>query len=178
MMASIRPAEPPTEIEAGDIHEVLSNERRQLTIQFLNEEGETMSVRELSERIAAFESGEDPPPRNIRQSAYVALHQVHLPKLDNLNVVEYNDASKTVSLSSSAKRVSSYMDKSSHTTTGEPYIVIAVVGLVLIGVIRAGFPVPNAVNPSWIGLLMLLVTISVATIQVRRGDLSLFRHFR
>ena len=71
-----------TELEAVEIHDVLSNERRQMVLDRLRESGGTMSARDLSEYIAERETGESPPPRNIRQSAYVSLHQTHLPKLD------------------------------------------------------------------------------------------------
>ena len=67
-----------------EIHDVLSNERRQKVLELLRDNGHdgSMTARELSERIAEHETGESPPPRNIRQSAYVSLHQTHLPKLD------------------------------------------------------------------------------------------------
>lgn len=50
--------------------------------------GGTLTARELSERIIAEETGESPPPRNIRQSAYVELHETQLLKLDDLEIVE------------------------------------------------------------------------------------------
>ncbi|MFC7044116.1 hypothetical protein ACFQH6_00675 [Halobacteriaceae archaeon GCM10025711] len=55
-----------------------------------------LSAGELAERIASLETGETPPPRNARQSAYVSLHQTHLPKLDELGIVDYDSNSKVV----------------------------------------------------------------------------------
>ena len=82
----------PGDLEAVEIHDVLSNERRQMVIDRLRESEGTLSARDLSEFIAERETGESPPPRNIRQSAYVSLHQTHLPKLDELGLVVLDDA--------------------------------------------------------------------------------------
>jgi hypothetical protein len=77
-------------LDEGDIHDVLRNERRRHTLELLRDNGETSSVRDLSEEVAALETGESPPPRNIRQSVYVSLHQTHLPKLDDLGIAVYD----------------------------------------------------------------------------------------
>ena len=76
------------DLAAVDIHDVLSNERRRMVLSILHEEDtRSTTARDLSERIAEMETGQSPPPRNIRQSAYVSLHQTHLPKLDELEVL-------------------------------------------------------------------------------------------
>jgi DNA-binding transcriptional ArsR family regulator len=98
------------ELAAVDIHDVLSNERRRMVLSILRDENGHTTARELSERIAELETGQTPPPRNIRQSAYVSLHQTHLPKLDNLGIVDYDESTKTVSLTDRARRVSVYME--------------------------------------------------------------------
>ena len=82
------------------IHEVLSNDRRRMAIEYL-QDGD-LTLRELSERIAEAETGESPPPRNIRQSAYVSLQQTHIPKLAELDIVNYDEESKVVSLAEAA----------------------------------------------------------------------------
>ena len=123
----------PAELDAVEIHHVLSNERRQMVIDQLRETGETMSARALSEHIAEHETGESPPPRNIRQSAYVSLHQTHLPKLDELGIVEYDESDKTVTLDEAASReVGVYMETVSKygISWSEYYLGVSVLGLV------------------------------------------------
>lgn len=78
--------------------DVLSNRRRRLVLELLRANGGEATARELSEYIATVESGENPPPRNIRQSAYVSLHQTHLPKLNKPDIIEYDGQAKTVKL--------------------------------------------------------------------------------
>lgn len=88
---------PSVELEETTVHEVLSNGRRQLVLDLLMMES-PRKLSTLAEEIAAAETGIDPPPRKKRQSAYTTLHQTHLPKLDDLDIVEYDDREKVVSL--------------------------------------------------------------------------------
>ena len=113
-----------------DIHSVLSNERRRMTLEILDEEDGSISARELSERIAERETDQRPPPRNVRQSAYVSLIQSHLPKLDEHDIVEFDSGRKTVTLSTSADQVSAFMDSGARSVLDEHYLLAAAVGLV------------------------------------------------
>jgi len=77
-----------TELAASEIHDVLRNDRRRLVLERLRAGDGTETVSDLSEHIGAIEADESPPPRNVRQSVYVSLHQTHLPKLDKLGIIE------------------------------------------------------------------------------------------
>lgn len=134
-------AEP--ELQAVEIHDVLSNERRQLILKFLREAGGLLTARELSERIAEFETGESPPPRNIRQSAYVSLHQTHLPKLDELDIVDYDQSAKTVELNDRARQVNVYMETVPRygISWSEYYFAVSVLGILLVLAGEFGVPV-------------------------------------
>ena len=98
------------ELDEREIHEMLGNDRRRLALEALREGGGEESVRTLSEQIAAHETGEDPPPKNKRQSVYVSLHQTHLPKLDELDIVEYDPEERDVSLGERVEEVEVYME--------------------------------------------------------------------
>lgn len=125
--------EKPT-LEEGEIHDILRNDRRREVIEFLFEHDRRTTIRELSEHIAAIESGEDPPPRNVRQSVYVSLHQTHLPKLEGLGVVDYDTDSKDIELHDQAELVATYMGQ---TDGREPdplvpiYVVLGGLGALL-----------------------------------------------
>lgn len=108
---SSRASDPSGELDATEIHDVLRNDRRLLVLQCLRDaDSDGLTVRELSERVATRETGEDPAPRNKRQSVYVSLHQTHVPKLDDLDVVGYDSAEKVVTLSQRANEVTVYME--------------------------------------------------------------------
>ena len=119
------------ELDEREIHEVLGNDRRRLALEALREGGGEESVRTLSEQIAAHETGEDPPPKNKRQSVYVSLHQTHLPKLDELDIVEYDPEERDVSLGERVEEVEVYMEVVPEygLSFGEFYLGLALLGL-------------------------------------------------
>jgi len=98
------------QLDEREVHEVLSNERRAQTLEALKEEPEEVDLRTLAQWVAEAETGESPPPKNIRNSVYNSLHQTHLPKLDELDVVDYDEDRKTVSLRPEARTVDLYME--------------------------------------------------------------------
>ncbi|KYH26708.1 hypothetical protein HAPAU_18090 [Halalkalicoccus paucihalophilus] len=151
-------SEEPSVLEEGDIHDILRNDRRRAVIEFLLEHNERATIRELSEHIAALESGEDPPPRNIRQSVYVSLHQTHLPKLEGLGVVSYDTDSKDVELRERAGHVEAYMDQTHETSDRFPlvYVAIGILGALL----TIGSFVAGSVAELWIWVLPLFVIIA------------------
>lgn len=121
-------------LDVGDIHDVLRNDRRREVLSELKANSGEATIRELSERIASAETGEDPPPRNVRQSVYVSLHQTHLPKLDELGIVDYDTDGKTVKLRSEAEAVREYMTPPD---AGEPSLPLAYVLLGLAGLVTS-----------------------------------------
>ncbi|SEK31169.1 DUF7344 domain-containing protein [Haloferax larsenii] len=122
------------------IHEVLSNDRRRMAIEFL-QDTEELTLRDLSERIAEAETGETPPPRNIRQSAYVSLQQTHIPKLSELDIVSYDENSKVVALEE-ASDVTVYMEvvPEGELSWSEYYAALAALGIVLMIAVAVGVP--------------------------------------
>jgi len=130
-------------IEETEIHDVLRNERRRRTIEHLRNESGTITLRELSEAIAAAESGESPPPRNLRESVYNSLHQTHLPKLDSLDVVSYDRDRKHVEIDGRARDVDLYMEVVTEygITWAEYYRSLGVLALFAVVASEVGVPV-------------------------------------
>jgi hypothetical protein len=125
-------------LSRSEIHDVLRNERRRLVLERLWADG-SETVRELSEHIASVESGETPPPRNVRQSVYVSLHQTHLPKLDDLGIVVYDDDAKEVSIAERAVDLEPYTPRGEEDGDGRPWpeLQAAVAGVGLLGAVGA-----------------------------------------
>lgn len=146
-----------------EIHDVLRNERRTQVLKHLQQKQETVTLRELSEQLAALETGEMPPPRNIRESAYNSLHQVHLPKLDEFGIVEYQQNRKLVSLADGYSQVDLYMEAVSgdDVTWATYYWVLGVLALgivVLSSVGAVAFAVLSV--PMWAVLFFCLFAVS------------------
>lgn len=148
-------------LEDVEIHTILSNERRLMVLKFLREATEKeLSVRELSRRIAEIETGESPPPNSARQSAYVALHQTHLPKLAEFGVVDYDRQSKTVALAERSEEVWVYMETVPKygISWSEYYLGTALLGLLLVLAAETGAPlIADAGTSIWALLLFLLI---------------------
>lgn len=162
-----------------DIHDVLSNERRRMTLDRLREADGTLTTRELSEQIAEQETGESPPPRNIRQSAYVSLQQTHLPKLDELGIVEYDSNRKSVALRNRADEVSVYTEVVPRygIAWSEYYLGVSLLGLLTVLGSAIGVPVVSAVAELTWATLFLAATLLSSIYQTVTGGASIFHRF-
>jgi hypothetical protein len=170
--ATVEPGDP---LDQADIHDVLRNDRRRLTIKCLQETADgSLSVRELSEQVAALETGEDPPPRNIRQSVYVSLHQTHLPKLDKLGIIHYDADAKVVDLLDRVREVEVYMEvvPPYGLSWGEYYFGLGLLGMLTTIAVLLGVPGIAALDITvvasvFFGALMLSATYHVYSQQER-----------
>lgn len=81
-------------IDPDVLYHVLSNERRRAVLQYLlaQELQQPIPIRELVYHLS--EQGIE------RDSAYVSLYQVHLPKLEDTGMIDYNSDRGLVSLTS------------------------------------------------------------------------------
>lgn len=146
-----------TTIDEGDIHDVLRNARRRELISFLGQHDGYATIQDLSEHIARLESGEDPPPQNVRQSVYVSLHQTHLPKLEALGIVEYDTDSKDVTLRERASQIEEYTGSPSEDDRWpELYVGLGVLGALLsVGATVVGIDGGLATLPVFIVIILL-----------------------
>lgn len=169
----------PGDLEAVEIHDVLSNERRKMVIDLLRETEGSMSARDLSEHIAERETGESPPPRNIRQSAYVSLHQTHLPKLDELGIIEYDESDKTVALDEAASaEVSVYMETVPKygISWSEYYLGVSVLGLLLVVATWVNVPLIASFDAAvWTSAVLAMIALSAVYQTVQQGSSLLHR---
>lgn len=80
------------------LFEVLSNERRRLAIRYLLTVSERTTLSELAEHIAGLENDKQPAELTSmeRKRVYVCLYQHHLPKLADVDAIEFDGQRKTV----------------------------------------------------------------------------------
>jgi hypothetical protein len=136
-------------IAESDIYHLLSNSRRRETLTVLWRHSDAMTLRELSELIAASEADLSPAPRPLRESVYNALHQTHLPKLDAFGLVDYDPDRKLVRPCRESRQLFRYMDTvtSLGVTWGEYYRALGIVGLFAVVAALAEVPGFAAVDP-------------------------------
>ena len=172
----------PPEMEPSDIHDILRNDRRRLAIKHLKEQPDgRVGVRDLSETIAALETGEDPPPSGKRQSVYVSLHQTHLPKLEAFGIFSYDSEEKEVCLQDRVREVEVYLEVVPRygLSWGEFYFGLGLLGSLTTVAVLLGVPGVEALGVTvtatvFFVILMLLATYHVYTQQ----DRILFQRFR
>jgi DNA-binding transcriptional ArsR family regulator len=93
------------------IFSILSNQRRRCVLYYLHDNRGSVSLRELAERIAAWENGVpvDELEYKQRKRVYTSLHQTHLPKLDEADIVAYDRDSGRIELASRAADLDDYL---------------------------------------------------------------------
>ncbi|WP_132057473.1 DUF7344 domain-containing protein [Halorussus amylolyticus] len=131
-------SDPDRELEPSEIHNVLRNDRRRRALQHLRNTDGALSVDTLAEHIATVETGESPPPRDVRKSVYVSLHQTHLPKLHELEIVEYDQREQQLELRDRAEEIEVYMEvvPEGDISWSTYYLGVGVLGLVTLSAVR------------------------------------------
>lgn len=148
------------------IHDILRNDRRRHVLKYLQERGHEVGLRQLAERLAELETGESPPPSNIRNSVYVSLHQTHLPKLDDAGIVTYDRDRKLISLREPARQVDLYMEVVTRygITWATYYRGLATLGLLVVLASELDF-LPLFTTTLWTSAFLFLIAVS-ATYQL------------
>jgi len=91
-----------------EVFDLLGNGRRRRTLLYLYGEDGPHGVREVADHVARLEDCAD-DPENCRQSVYVSLQQSHLPRLADLDVVEYDGQRAVVSKGEQFDAVEPYL---------------------------------------------------------------------
>jgi DNA-binding transcriptional ArsR family regulator len=128
----------PERLSKDTIFSMLSNRRRRYVLSHLARSSDPVSLRELAERIAAWENGVcvDELEYKQRKRVYTSLHQTHLPKLDKAGVVDYDRADGTVALAEQAAELDVYLERVGERDVpwGECYLGLsAVASLAVVG---------------------------------------------
>lgn len=124
------------ELSLDDIFELLKNRRRREVIDYLrrSDDGKA-TLDELAEYIAARENDIEIAQLSSdqRKRVYIGLYQCHLPKMDELGIVEFEKNRGTIQLLDTVSQLEPYIDRvDSKTTDSPPTVEIAVTGLVIL----------------------------------------------
>lgn len=96
------------------IFEILKNSRRREVLHHLRDHGpgERVSLGELAEHVAAIENDTttDALTSSQRKRVYVGLYQCHLPKMDDMGVIEFNKPRGTVVLGDNMEVMYNYLE--------------------------------------------------------------------
>lgn len=166
-------------LKRTEIHDVLRNDRRRLVLSRLRESETPISVRDLSEYIATVESGESPAPRNVRQSVYVSLHQTHLPKLEDLGIINCESADG-VTLAQHADEVTVYLEvvPKYGLSWGEYYLGLGVLGVLVQVASMMGVPIVAGTDAATFAIVFSLLFIGSAAYHISTQESTVLDRFR
>lgn len=167
------------DLTCDEVFETLSNQRRRYTIHYLQQRDDGTSLRSVAEQVAAWETGQavEELSADERKRVYTSLQQFHLPKMDEKQVVNFDDRAGVVELGEAAKEVDVYME-----VTGEHdvpwslfYLGLAGIGAALVVLSWAGVaPFAGISNAGWVAFLLTALTLSALahTVLTRRMRLG------
>jgi hypothetical protein len=94
------------------IFSILSNQRRRYVLYYLTRRQESVALRDLAEQVAAWENDLTVEELNYKQRkrVYTSLHQTHLPKLDDADVIDYDRNRGTIALDERSTDLDVYME--------------------------------------------------------------------
>ncbi|MDQ2072850.1 hypothetical protein RBH20_09915 [Haloarcula sp. H-GB4] len=85
-----------TGLDDATIFDILGNERRRVCLHCLAEHETALSVSALSQQVANVVADAETDSDELYDSVYISLCQTHLPKLDAVGLVEYEQDRKRV----------------------------------------------------------------------------------
>lgn len=155
--------EPPLERE--EILDILSNRRRRYALHYLKWKGCETPLRELAEYVAAWENQMEVDQLDYTERKRVqnALHQFHLPKMDDHGFVEYDARRAQVALTARTAETDFYVDvlPSRDVPWGLYYLGLSGVSLVVLGGAALQFPPFSFVAPlTWCLFFVFVLGVS------------------
>ena len=168
-----------TAISYDECFELLSNHRRRYVLHYLKQNGESATLSDLAEQIAAWENGVGIEELNYdqRKRVYTSLQQVHLPRMDDAHVVEFDDQSGAIEIGPAAADLDIYLDvvEDRNIPWSWLYLGLAVVDVVVVGSFAAGLPpvaaLPELAVPLFVATSFLVT--SVVHLYVARSEMQL-----
>jgi hypothetical protein len=165
-----------TGITPETVFEVLSNQRRRYVLHFLKARGERVTVRELSEQIAAWENGidRDAVVPKERKRVYTALHQTHLPKMAKVGVIDYDRDRGTLELTDAIAAFDIYLEvvPEAELDWSEFYLALGAIATALVSVSALGLYPFSLLPAITYALLISVGLLAVAAVHYisKRGS--------
>lgn len=80
------------------VFDVLSNQRRRETLRYLLDASGSVTLGDLAEHIASIENDkpEEALSSSERKRVYISLYQAHLPKMDQVGIIKFDQSRKTI----------------------------------------------------------------------------------
>lgn len=99
-------------LDYNDCFDLLSNHRRRYTLHYLERNNGRAELGELAEQLAAWENGIEKAEISYdqRKRVYTSLQQVHLPQMDKLGILRFNEREGITALTEGAEELDFYFE--------------------------------------------------------------------
>lgn len=166
-------------ITHDECFDLLSNHRRRYALHYLQQNGSAATLGELSEHVAAWENetAVDDLSYDERKRVYTSLQQVHLPRMDEADVVRFDDREGVIEIGPAADDLDVYLEivQGRDVPWSVFYFGLAVMNALVVGAFAIGLW-PVALLPE-IGLSVFVVTaflvVSLAHLYITRAEMRL-----
>jgi len=167
------------EVSYDETFDLLSNHRRRYTLHYLKSNGEHAEIGQLSDYVAAWEN--DIPPNEVsydqRKRVYTSLQQVHLPRMDKMGVVNFDDREGVIELTPAAQELDIYLEivDKRDVPWSVLYLTLAAINGVVLTAAALGLPGLTAVpGLGWaLFTVTTFVVVSVAHLYISRQEMKL-----
>ncbi len=158
------------EIRPEQAFNLLANTRRRLVIETLIETTGPISLEELVDTVVRKEYGQPVPAVDpeIRESVYASLHQTHLPRLAEQQVIRYNRDHRTVELTTRGQQFEPLLKP---TATGDqstywPFLYLSLAVVLTLAVVLALLEIipVEPLSVAAVGVVMVFVLAAMHTV--------------
>jgi len=163
------------DVELDEQFSLLRARRRRYALYYLQRE-ESATLGGLAGQLAAWENSIDPEAVSYvqRKRVYTSLQQTHLPRMDDLGVVEFDSRTGAVSLTSAGAEIEVY-PQAVEMRNGRWAVLYLAVGLVnaaLLLLLAAGLPVPGELSQSGLAAFVVssFLVVTLAHITATRAE--------
>lgn len=151
-------------LDEDELFGVLSNRRRRYAVHLLERQEEPVELGEMAEQIAAWENEIDrwEVDHKQRKRVYTALQQIHLPRMDDVGIVSFDDRGGIVEPTPEMDDINVYVDavRERDVPWSGYYIGLCVIGLIVLVAAWMGVW-PLADLPDLAVGLFVVVTVGV-----------------
>lgn len=125
------------EVSLDVMFEILKNSRRRLVLDYLQGREGRVKLSDLADRVTAAENETtvDSITSTERKRVYVGLYQFHLPKMDDMGIIEFDQDRGTVELAEKGRELLRAHERNNR--PGRKWHVLSF-GLAAIGLVAAG----------------------------------------
>ena len=165
--------------EKDELYDLLSNHRRRYVVHYCKQSGESATLSELAEQVAAWEHDKEVSEITSaeRKRVYTSLQQTHLDRMADAGIVEFDG--DEVTLTGKAEELDVYLDivPSSSIPWGVYYLGLSgLAAVVLFGVWIGFVPTESVPEIGWAAIVLAAFLLSSIgqVLQNRRYRLDRF----